>query len=141
ADQQNVVRVCRDQLLTAFGLRSLAPGSPAYHPHYGGGIMERDGGYHQGPVWAWLLGPFCLAMYRVHRPSIEGACDRPCLHGRAARLVRRISVEDLATQGRRSTCSPRCATRSRTRRWARSAAAGRAGHGTLMSRTSARTRA
>jgi len=69
ADQQNVVRVCRDQLLTAFGLRSLAPGSPAYHPHYGGGIMERDGGYHQGPVWAWLLGPFCLAMYRVHRDA------------------------------------------------------------------------
>ena len=69
ADQQNVVRVCRDQLLTAFGLRSLAPGSPAYHPHYGGGIMERDGGYHQGPVWAWLLGPFCLAMYRVRRDA------------------------------------------------------------------------
>ena len=69
ADQQNVVRVCRDQLLTAVGLRSLAPGSPAYHPHYGGGIMERDGGYHQGPVWAWLLGPFCLAMYRVRRDA------------------------------------------------------------------------
>jgi hypothetical protein len=37
ADQANVVRVCRRQLLTAFGLRSLAPGSVAYHPHYGGG--------------------------------------------------------------------------------------------------------
>jgi 4-alpha-glucanotransferase len=65
ADQANVVRTCRRHLLTAFGLRSLAPGSPAYHPHYGGGVMERDGGYHQGPVWAWLLGPFCLAAYRV----------------------------------------------------------------------------
>ena len=64
-DQANVVRVCRRHLLTAFGLRSLAPGSPAYHPHYGGGVLERDGGYHQGPVWAWLLGPFCLATYRV----------------------------------------------------------------------------
>jgi 4-alpha-glucanotransferase len=69
ADQANVVRVCRDHLLTAFGLRSLALGSPGYHPHYGGGVMERDGGYHQGPVWAWLLGPFCLAMYRVHRDA------------------------------------------------------------------------
>ena len=65
ADQANVVRVCRRQLLTAFGLRSLAPGSVAYHPHYGGGVLERDGGYHQGPVWGWLLGPFCLAAYRV----------------------------------------------------------------------------
>jgi 4-alpha-glucanotransferase len=63
--QARVVRVCRRHLLTAFGLRSLAPGSPGYHPHYGGSVLERDGGYHQGPVWAWLLGPFSLAVYRV----------------------------------------------------------------------------
>ena len=65
ADQANVVQACRRHLLTAYGLRSLAPGNPAYHPHYGGGVLERDGGYHQGPVWPWLLGPFCLASYRV----------------------------------------------------------------------------
>ena len=64
-DQVRIVRVCRRHLLTAFGLRSLAPGSPGYHPHYGGGVPERDGGYHQGPVWGWLLGPFSLAAYRV----------------------------------------------------------------------------
>jgi predicted glycogen debranching enzyme len=64
-DQARVVRVCRRHLLTAFGLRSLAPGSPAYHPYYGGTVAQRDGGYHQGPVWGWLLGPFSLATYRV----------------------------------------------------------------------------
>ncbi|HXW28179.1 MAG TPA: amylo-alpha-1,6-glucosidase [Xanthobacteraceae bacterium] len=64
-DQARVVRVCRRHLLTAFGLRSLAPGSPAYHPHYSGTVAQRDGGYHQGPVWGWLLGPFSLATYRV----------------------------------------------------------------------------
>ena len=64
-DQAGVVAVCRQHLMTAFGLRSLAPGNPAYHPHYGGGVRERDGGYHQGPVWGWLLGPFSLAIYRV----------------------------------------------------------------------------
>jgi predicted glycogen debranching enzyme len=64
-DQARVVQVCRRHLTTAYGLRSLAPGSPAYHPGYGGGVMERDGGYHEGPVWGWLLGPFCLAAYRV----------------------------------------------------------------------------
>jgi predicted glycogen debranching enzyme len=64
-DQALVVRVCRRHLLTSFGLRSLAPGSPAYHPSYDGGVLERDGGYHQGPVWGWLLGPFSLAAYRV----------------------------------------------------------------------------
>jgi 4-alpha-glucanotransferase len=65
SDQANVVRACRRHLFTAYGLRSLAPGSPAYHAQYGGGVLERDGGYHQGPVWPWLLGPFCLASYRV----------------------------------------------------------------------------
>nr|HMQ13759.1 amylo-alpha-1,6-glucosidase [Candidatus Competibacter phosphatis] len=24
------------------------------------------GGYHQGPVWGWLLGHYALAEYRVH---------------------------------------------------------------------------
>jgi 4-alpha-glucanotransferase len=63
--QARVVRVCARHLLTAYGLRSLAPGSPGYHPRYGGGVRERDGGYHQGPVWAWLLGPFSLAVCRI----------------------------------------------------------------------------
>jgi predicted glycogen debranching enzyme len=64
-DQARIVQVSRRHLYTAFGLRSLAPGSPAYQSRYGGGVRERDGCYHQGPVWAWLLGPFCLAAYRV----------------------------------------------------------------------------
>jgi predicted glycogen debranching enzyme len=81
SEQANVVQVCRRHLLTAYGLRSLAPGSPAYHPHYGGGVLERDGGYHQGPVWPWLLGPFCLASYRVTGDAVAaqellaGMCD------------------------------------------------------------------
>jgi len=64
-NQARVVRVCRRYLLTAYGLRSLAPDSAGYHPRYGGSVLERDGGYHQGPVWAWLLGPFSLAVYRT----------------------------------------------------------------------------
>ncbi|MGZ3310008.1 MAG: amylo-alpha-1,6-glucosidase, partial [Xanthobacteraceae bacterium] len=77
-DQASVVNVCRRDLFTAFGLRSLAPGSPAYHPGYGGGVLERDGGYHQGPVWGWLLGPFSLATYRV---SGDAAAARLLLEG------------------------------------------------------------
>ena len=65
AEQARVVRVCRRHLLTPFGLRSLAASNPAYHPYYRGTVAQRDGGYHQGPVWAWLLGPFSLAVYRV----------------------------------------------------------------------------
>lgn len=50
-----------------FGLRSLAPGDPRYQGSYGGGPAARDGAYHQGPVWAWLLGPFALAHLRVYK--------------------------------------------------------------------------
>ena len=64
-DQRRVVDICRRHLLTSYGLRSLAPGSADYHPHYGGDVRQRDGGYHQGAVWGWLLGHFALASARV----------------------------------------------------------------------------
>jgi glycogen debranching enzyme len=53
-------------LLTSYGLRSLAAGEPDYKPHYTGDPWHRDGAYHQGTVWAWLLGHYTLAEYRVH---------------------------------------------------------------------------
>jgi predicted glycogen debranching enzyme len=64
--QRQVVDACARHLLTSFGLRSLAPWHPQYHGGYGGSPKERDAIYHQGPVWAWLLGPFALAHLRVH---------------------------------------------------------------------------
>jgi predicted glycogen debranching enzyme len=64
--QRRVVEACARDLLASFGLRSLAPGHPRYRPRYEGGVLERDGAYHQGPVWGWLLGPFALAHLRVH---------------------------------------------------------------------------
>ena len=65
--QKSIVAVCAQHLLTSYGLRSLAPGEPGYAGHYGGGQRDRDGAYHQGTVWGWLLGPFSLAHYRVYR--------------------------------------------------------------------------
>ncbi len=53
------------RLFTPAGLRSLDPGDPAYKPHYQGGVRERDGAYHQGTVWPWLMGPFIEAWVRV----------------------------------------------------------------------------
>ncbi len=64
--QRQVVDACARHLLTSFGLRSLAPGHPHYHGRYSGGPEERDGAYHQGTVWGWLLGPFALAHLRVY---------------------------------------------------------------------------
>jgi glycogen debranching enzyme len=52
-------------LATPYGLRSLAPDDPNYCGACGGGVDRRDGAYHQGTVWAWLLGHWALANYRV----------------------------------------------------------------------------
>lgn len=63
---QAVVDVCARHLLTSYGLRSLAPGHPAYQGRYLGDRLKRDGAYHQGTVWAWLLGPFVTAHLRAY---------------------------------------------------------------------------
>ena len=64
--QRRVLDQCGERLLTSYGLRSLAPAHPDYRGQYRGGVVERDGRYHQGPVWGWLLGHWALAHYRVH---------------------------------------------------------------------------
>ncbi len=68
-----VVRIVRDRLLTPVGLRSLAPGDPEYKPRYFGDLRARDAAYHQGTVWAWLIGPFVDAWLKVHPDDVEGA--------------------------------------------------------------------
>jgi predicted glycogen debranching enzyme len=60
-----VVDLVERELLTPFGLRSLAPGEPWYASRYEGGPSQRDGIYHQGIVWPWLMGPFVDAWVRV----------------------------------------------------------------------------
>jgi glycogen debranching enzyme len=65
AEREAVVRACETALSTPAGLRSLAPGEPGYRPHYGGDQRSRDGAYHQGTVWAWLVGPFVEAHLAV----------------------------------------------------------------------------
>ncbi|SOE99358.1 glycogen debranching enzyme, putative [Burkholderia sp. OK233] len=61
-----VVDQVEAHLLTPLGLRTLASSDSAYRGHYGGTPLERDGAYHQGTVWPWLLGPFVEAWLRVH---------------------------------------------------------------------------
>jgi predicted glycogen debranching enzyme len=61
-----VLETCARKLLTSHGLRSLDADDPRYRGHYGGDARARDGAYHQGTVWSWLLGPFALAHYRAY---------------------------------------------------------------------------
>jgi predicted glycogen debranching enzyme len=66
-----IVAAVQERLLTPLGLRSLAPGEPDYKPHYEGGVWQRDGAYHQGTVWPWLIGPFVEAWVRVRANSAK----------------------------------------------------------------------
>lgn len=60
-----VLKCVEERLLTPVGLRSLASDDPSYCPTYRGSPFDRDSAYHQGTVWAWLIGPFVDAYRKV----------------------------------------------------------------------------
>src|SRR6266404_9373800 len=66
---KSVVRKVQEHLLTPYGLRSLASTDQQYRGRYAGGPTERDGAYHQGTVWPWLMGPFIAAYVKVNGDS------------------------------------------------------------------------
>jgi predicted glycogen debranching enzyme len=72
---ENVMNVVSERLLTPFGLRSLSRDHPDYKPTYSGDIRSRDAAYHQGTVWAWLIGPYIDAWLKVH-PGDKAAARR-----------------------------------------------------------------
>ncbi|HJP33921.1 MAG TPA: amylo-alpha-1,6-glucosidase [Candidatus Latescibacteria bacterium] len=61
---RQVLNVARDHLATPRGLCSLSPKDPEYRGRYGGAPLARDGAYHQGTVWGWLIGPYLTAWMR-----------------------------------------------------------------------------
>jgi predicted glycogen debranching enzyme len=79
-----VMDVVTDRLLTPVGLRSLAPGHPDYKAKYYGDLRSRDAAYHQGTVWAWLIGPYVDAWRKLNPGKEAGA--RRFLAGFAAHL-------------------------------------------------------
>jgi predicted glycogen debranching enzyme len=80
-----VLETVRRRLLTPVGLRSLAPGHPDYQPRYDGNLRARDAAYHQGTVWAWLIGPFVDAWLRLH--PHDQATARGMLQGFAGQVA------------------------------------------------------
>jgi len=71
-DRQRAVVACVErELLTPYGLRTLSPKDPRYRGRCEGDAFQRDSAYHQGTVWAWLIGPFIEAYLRVNGFSDE----------------------------------------------------------------------
>lgn len=63
--QISIVKVVEEKLLTPFGLRTLYKADPEYKGTYYGDVSLRDGAYHNGTVWTWLLGPFFDALLQT----------------------------------------------------------------------------
>ena len=63
--RRKAVEACRKRLLTPVGPRTLPVDDPAFHDRYLGGPFERDGAYHRGTVWPWLIGPYCESVLRA----------------------------------------------------------------------------
>jgi glycogen debranching enzyme len=64
-----IVDAVERELLVPLGLRTLAAGEPGYVGRYGGGVEARDGAYHQGTAWPWLLYAFAEACVRSRSPE------------------------------------------------------------------------
>lgn len=62
-------KIISSSLYTPVGLRSLSPEDPKYHGQYTGNIFQRDSVYHEGTVWAWLLGPYIEAGMKIYGDS------------------------------------------------------------------------
>jgi glycogen debranching enzyme len=87
--ERAVVQMVEKELLTPVGLRTLEPSDPEYKPHYQGSPWERDGAYHQGTVWPWLMGPFVDAYMTAFG-------DTPFTRAHCSRLV--AGLEDEAAK-------------------------------------------
>jgi predicted glycogen debranching enzyme len=68
-----VLEISREKLLTPVGLRSLSPDHKDFKPRYFGDLRSRDAAYHQGTVWAWLIGPFIDAWLKTFPDERAGA--------------------------------------------------------------------
>ena len=72
AMRESILDVVTKELLTPFGLRTLSPRDPRYAGRYEGDPRRRDGAYHQGTVWPWLMGPYIDALLSVEGRSGAG---------------------------------------------------------------------
>jgi len=95
SQQRAIVDVCAGHLLTPMGLRTLGPDEPGYRGRYGGGVVERDGAYHQGTVWPWLIGPFADHLAEYGMGSIAECAEGDAPHAPRAAIAQAWSVAEV----------------------------------------------
>jgi len=71
---EKIVDIVHHELLTSYGLRTLARNDQRYVEIYTGDRKSRDKAYHNGTVWPWLLGPFTTAFLKT-KDHLEYRCE------------------------------------------------------------------
>jgi predicted glycogen debranching enzyme len=94
---QAIIAVVERELLTTAGLRTLSPREHGYHGTYQGGVMERDGAYHQGTAWPFLVGLYSQAVRNAY-PSDAGraAAVRALIEGILGNILALGQVPEVA---------------------------------------------
>ncbi|MFO7810735.1 MAG: amylo-alpha-1,6-glucosidase, partial [Candidatus Delongbacteria bacterium] len=68
---ENTFDIVKNELLTPYGLRTLTPRNSSFKKKYIGNQTQLDMAYHQGTVWAWLLGPFAETYYKLNKKRMK----------------------------------------------------------------------
>lgn len=92
AQQRAVMNLCRRELVTPCGIRTLARGDGRYRGRFRGRMFDRDAAYHNGTAWPWLLGPMAEAVLRAGEFS-PSACDEA--EGLLAGVLRHAEADCL----------------------------------------------
>lgn len=92
-----VLARARRELLVPLAVRTLAPSDPSFRGRFEGDPWSRDGAYHQGTAWPFLLGAYTRAL--VHTAERRG--DPEGLAAARAEVTRLFEplAEALAAHG------------------------------------------
>jgi len=71
-----VLRVIEEQLMTAYGIRSLSPNDPRYTPHYRGNQDQREFAAYNGSVWPWLYAAYVDALAKIQPRMVMPAVEK-----------------------------------------------------------------
>lgn len=63
----SVVSYVEKSFKVPYGLLTLKRNDENFHAHYEGDLLKRDGAYHRGTAWGWLLGPYLEAHYKTFK--------------------------------------------------------------------------
>jgi predicted glycogen debranching enzyme len=93
---KKTLHVVTENLLTPYGLRTLAPQEKNYQACYQGDGAARDAAYHNGTVWPWLLGHFGAAVLKFYWRKKARALLQPCLAALHQHLVQQAGLGGIS---------------------------------------------